>query len=321
MSKNTKIWILAAASLVLLGGIIFVCVMTELGWNFEGLSTVRYETNTYEINEGYEKISIVTDTADVIFLPSQDGKTSVVCFEEEKVRHSVEVADGTLTVKAVDTRKWYEHIGINFRSPKITVYLPSSDYGPLTVRTVTGDVTLPKDFIFSSIDVSVSTGDVRSCASAWGNVKIETTTGDIKIENISAASLCLSVTTGDVNASKVTCDEDIRLKVSTGRAKVSETTCQSLATEGSTGDVILSGVVVKGMLSAERSTGDIKLDGCDAGEIYIKTNTGDVSGSLLSGKEFFVRSTTGSINAPDSTVGGGRCQITTTTGSIKITVK
>ncbi len=55
-------------------------------------------------------------------------------------------------------------------------------------------------------------------------------------------------------------------------------------------------------------------------EIYIKAGTGDVSGILLSDKIYVVNTNTGKVNVPNS-VNGGRCEITTTTGDVKITVK
>ena len=50
------------------------------------------------------------------------------------------------------------------------------------------------------------------------------------------------------------------------------------------------------------------------------TDTGDVKGSLLSEKIFIPTTDTGDVDVP-KTVTGGRCEITTDTGDIKITVK
>ena len=69
----------------------------------------------------------------------------------------------------------------------------------------------------------------------------------------------------------------------------------------------------------ERSTGDVRMEGCDAAEIFILTDTGDVAGSLLSDKVFVVETDTGDVDVPRSAA-GGRCEITTDTGDIRITV-
>ena len=70
----------------------------------------------------------------------------------------------------------------------------------------------------------------------------------------------------------------------------------------------------------ERSTGDIELNGCDAGEIFIETDTGNVEGTLLSEKVFVVTTDTGDKRVPNTT-SGGRCEITTDTGDIYITIE
>ncbi len=300
MSKTTKIWLIIATSLTLIGLIIFGGAMTMMKWDFSKLSTVKYETNLYEITKNFKDISIVTDTAVIEFAPSENGKTSVVCHEEVKAKHSVTVNDGTLTVKLENTKKWYDHIGIGFNSPKITVYLPSVEYGALTAKGTTGGAKIAADFAFESIRVSFTTGDIKSYASASGAVILKATTGRITAENCSADSFEVSVNTGNVNAKNLT--------------------CKSFTSGGSTGGIKLENVIAGEKLSLERSTGDVKLDACDASEIFIKTDTGSVTGTLLSEKTFFAKSDTGSVNVPKNT-SGGRCEITTDTGNIRISIK
>ena len=201
MRKRTKTGLIIASSLVLVGCILFGSVMTMLQWDFSKLSTTKYETNEYAIKERYNNLSIVTDTADIMLVPSESDKSSVVCYEQKNVKHSVTVQNDTLIIEVVDTRKWYEYIGIHFGTPKITVSIPQGEYGALSVRSDTGDVEIPKDFQFESIDISESTGDVTSDAAVSELLKIKTSTGDIRVENISAGALELSVSTGSVTVS------------------------------------------------------------------------------------------------------------------------
>ena len=58
MTKKTKIWLVTATSLVILGSIIFTSAMMQLEWDFTKLSTTQYETNEYKISEFFENISI-----------------------------------------------------------------------------------------------------------------------------------------------------------------------------------------------------------------------------------------------------------------------
>ena len=58
----------------------------------------------------------------------------------------------------------------------------------------------------------------------------------------------------------------------------------------------------------------------DGGQILIKTDTGKVSGSLLSDKVFIIETDTGRKDYPKTTT-GGKCEITTDTGDIIITIE
>ena len=81
----------------------------------------------------------------------------------------------------------------------------------------------------------------------------------------------------------------------------------------------MKNVIASEKFFIERDTGDIELEGIDAAEISIKTSTGDVEGWVLSEKVFIPKSSTGDIDVP-KTVNGGRCEITTSTGDIEISI-
>lgn len=314
------LWLIIAIVLIVIGFVIFASNMTLLNWDFSQLSTVKYETAEHRITGEYTNISIITDTADIAFVISENAETTVVCYEQENTKHTVKTVDGSLRITVEDTSKWYEHIGINFGSPTITLHIPQVEYGSLSIQSSTGDVNIPKDFSFESIDILESTGDVTSCASVSGSVKIRTSTGDIAIEHITADSLTLTVSTGKITVTDINCQGDISVVVSTGKANLSGIRCRNVISIGNTGNISLQDVIATERFSINRSTGDVKLNSCDAGEIYIETDTGRVSGSLLSDKVFITETDTGSVHVPKTT-NGGRCEITTNTGDIKITVK
>ena len=320
MRKTTKIWIVIAVSLVFVGLIMFAAVMSGYKWDFSKLSTGKYETNTYEISEEFSNLSMNTDTADIIFALSDDGKCRVECYEEEKAKHSVAVQENTLVIKMIDERTWYDYIGINFGSPKITVYLPKAEYASLFIKESTGDIEIPKNFKFEGVDISSSTGDVNFFASASKLIKIRTSTGNVCVENTSAGTLDLSASTGRITVSNVICGGDANINVSTGRTNLNNIECKNLTSSGDTGDISLNHVIAAEKFSIKRSTGDVRFDGSDAAEILVETDTGDVTGTFLSEKIFFVETDTGSVDVPES-ITGGRCEITTDTGDIELDIQ
>ncbi len=322
MRTKTKIWLIIASILMFSGVVIFGGLMMMLKWDFSKLSTAKYETNIYEITENFDDVSIKSDTADIKFVLSNEGKCKVECYETVNSKHSVIVEDGKLDIKVTDTRTlgdFIGNIGLYFYSPSITVYLTKEEYASLYIKESTGDIQIPKDFSFGNVDISLSTGDVDFSASATGEIKIKASTGDITIANISAEYLNLRVSTGIIKLEGTRCDEDIKIGVTTGRASLTDVCCENLTSGGSTGDIFLKNVIVKGRLNIERSTGNVKFDGCDSTEICVKTDTGDVTGTLLSEKVFIAKTDTGRVRVPNS-VTGGRCEVTTDTGDIKFEI-
>ncbi len=301
MKKSTKIWLAVAAVFTLVGGVIFVTALGILGWDFEGLSTVQYVTNTYEIQGDFDKISIDVDITKIEFEPSEDDTCSIVCFEMENSRHSATVKDNTLVINTADTRKWYDYIGIfSFKTPKLTVYLPQNEYTSLFIETDTGDITIPRDFTFQSIEIEGDTADVNIYSPITDTLNLELSTGDITISSATAGSIELNTSTGDL--------------------KLEGSRIRELTVNTDTGDVKLSSVTAEKSIDINTSTGDVSFDGCDASEIAVNTDTGDVTGSLLSEKIFSAESDTGRISLPNTTT-GGICKINTDTGDIKLEIK
>ena len=320
MRKSTIVWLSIGGGLIVLGALLFVIVMSANQWNFMKLSTEKYVTNTYELEDAVENVSIQSKTAQIEFLKSEDGKVKVVCFETKKCMHVTEIKDGTLSIEINDTRKWYDYINVfDFSTDKITVYLPNEAYGDLTVKTSVGNVTLPKEFSFQNISAHLSIGNIVCNASAVNLLQLRTSTGKISISDLSAGRIDLIASTGKITASKIECKGEMRVEISTGDIYFTDVTCQNLISEGDTGDLNLKNVIAQEKFDFERSTGDVKFEKCDAAELFIETDTGHVKGSLLTEKIFIVETDTGRIDVPKS-VSGGRCEIETDTGDVKITI-
>lgn len=314
MNLAVKISLIVATSLVVLGMAIFVIAMSINGWDFKKLSSGGLESKTYEEIGEFSNISVTTTEEDIKFMPFDGENCKVVCTMRNKVTYFVAVDNQTLEIKRQDDRAWYEKL-FNFGEEKMTVYLPNAEYNTLSIVCNTGDIVIPKDFSFESIDLKLSTGDIECFASAKNLIKITASTGDIDIENLTVGALDLSVTTGEISVQSVNCGGEVKISVSTGDTELSDLTCASLVSCGNTGDIELDNVIVSGEINIERSTGDVEFRRCDAAKIVVETDTGDVKGTLLSNKIFFVQTDTGRVSVPHSTT-GGECLITTDTGNV-----
>lgn len=286
--KKTIIWI-----------VIIVVLVLVIGLNIRSLITnSKLETNEYEIKEEFKDIRIITDVANIEFVATE-GKTLVNCKEQRNVNHLVKVEDNVLLIKIDDTRKWYEHIGINNGTPKITIHLNENEYGKLYAKSDVGNINIPNDFKFESIEILEDVGNIQNYASVYNDIKIKTDVGNINIEDITANVIDLSTSIGNVN--------------------IVNTNCVNLISKGNTGDIFLKNVIATEKFLLESDTGNIEFEASDAHDIFIKTDTGDVKGSFITDKVIFAESDTGNINVP-KIMADEKCEIITDTGDIKITI-
>lgn len=246
-----------------------------------GCSTKEYVTRTYELNEDFDNISLHIRTADANFVLSDDGKCKVVCKEPENYSHKVYVENGCLNIEADDSRKWHQKL-FDFGTSDVTVYLPEASFKSLIIENTTGDVDISSGFSFESVNIAA--------------------------------------TTGDIDISGIDCSGDLDAEVTTGDIEISRVSCGNFRCESTTGDIEMSGVVAEGRFSIKATTGDVKLYGCDADEVYIKSTTGDVTAEFLTEKIVYADTTTGDVDVPRGNE-GGPCEIETTTGDVKVTIK
>ena len=339
MKKSVWISMIVAGGLIL-AGLACIAVGHGLGGH-ESLigGDPAFVTSTLTPEGEFTSISVDAITADVEFLYAEDGICRVEANDRKGILYTTEAKDGILTVRAEDTRKWYDHISIvSGGHSYLRVYLPAKDYKSLTVDMTTGDVTVGRDFSFSgNVTLSVTTGDVTLSASVQGDTRLDTTTGDLLVEGVHQAltvtagtgdvtirrseikTLSVKTGSGDVTLEELTAAGAVRVKTTTGEQSLSRVSCGELDLDVNTGDVTLTDTVISGNLRAETTTGDVTLTRADAATLHLKTTSGSVSGSLLTPKIFYTDTTSGSVDVPKSTE-GGLCEIRTTSGSIRITI-
>ena len=321
MNRAVKFLLIVALGLILIVGALFVGVMAKHNWDLASLSKDDYETRSYPVTEDFRSIDIRSDTENISFVPSDDGTCRVEITEKKEEPHTVTVKDGTLRIEKPKDEGWsISFFSFSFSAPKITVYLPKTEYAALFIEESTGKIDIPADFRFERIDVTAETGDVDCRASASASIGIRTSTGDISLSDLSAGTIGITVSTGRVELRGIACEGELNVQVSTGRAELTDVSCGSLVSYGSTGSLRMKNLIASGSLTVERSTGDVRMEACDAAELEIGTDTGDVTGSLRSDKVFLVSSDTGRIRVPES-VTGGKCKITTDTGDITVSIE
>ena len=240
MGKQIRVGLAVAAVLVVAGLAVFAFAMNACHWDFTNLSTVEYETKTYEISEAFRNISIRADVADITFLPAEDGQCRVVCRETEYQSYQVAVSEGVLTVRERQEKKWYERIGIFTETPSITLYLPDAQV--------------------SNLALSASTGRVTVCDVRCKNLTAEIDTGDITLKNVIAEEvLVITADTGDIRFDG--CDAwEIFAETDTGDITGTLLSEKVFLAETDTGKIQVPQTTAGGQCRVTTDTGDIKLD-------------------------------------------------------------
>ncbi len=253
MKMNSAI---IATVLVIAGAGLFVGALASKGFNLTRLSGSEYKTVTADITDSFKSVDINVATADVVIEKSKDGLCKVEFYESQKITHTAKVENGTLAVTVSDGTGWYDHIGINVGSPKITLYLPEASYSSLTVNITTGDVEINGGCAYE-VNIEITTGDVHITDFVCGKLKSDGSTGDLIIKNTTVSG--------------------------------------SFEAERTTGDIMLDGFDA-GRLSVKTTTGDITGTLLTERALNVNTTTGDIDVPLRSpDSENKLSATTGDI--------------------------
>ena len=284
---------LAVSAITLLG--------TGLAASADWRGSTSLVTKNYPVSGSFSSVSVTEYYADVQLWASRDGSVSVTTRDTQDVTHTVQVVNGTLTISRPEPNLGQRIFHDDDDDPTVIVYLPAGDYGSLTVNTTAGDIESAGQLNFASANLTSTAGDIDITGSVTQSLVCTTTTGDVEVNSPAAGAVQISTNTGD--------------------AELTGVSAQSLSIQTNTGDADLERTVAAGAIEISTTTGDIELERSDAASLTLSTTSGDVEGSLLTGKTFSASSISGRVSVPASTAGAGACNISTTSGSIRLTVR
>lgn len=320
MSKSKKIPVIIAICCIGVGLVLLFAAMGIVGFDLAKLNTMEFETNTYEVTQSFTALDIRAAECNIRLAPSTNGTCSVVCTESDKIFHTVSVQNGTLVVTRTDTRKWYDCIGIYWGEMELTVYVPESTYESLYLKSASGDVTVPSGFHFAEAEVYSTSGEVCFTGRVDGALTLKTVSGGIAARSIMAGELSVQSTSGEIEITSAEVSGAVSLKSVSGDVSMEHVDGDSLFIHTTSGDIELEDMLIAKHSELESVSGEIEFTGMDGASLWIKSVSGDVEGTLLSGKLFIAHTTSGNVRMPDPEVSAGKCEITTTSGDISISV-
>ncbi len=358
MKKAKKIAIIVAVCMIVVGFISAFTSLASVGFDVAKVDMVEWKTNTYEIEEAFENISIDGLEAKVSLVPSTDGACKVVCTENEHIYDDVKVENDTLFIKRISDNKWSFNFGVSLEEVKITVYLPKTEYKKLVLNNTSGRLDVPTDFTFEEAKVANSSGKISFKADVTGALSVENTSGGIDVGENQVGSLTVAGSSGGIQVASVSVENDIQASSTSGGIHISDVECKNIVAKGSSGSIRLSSIAAKENLNVNATSGSIQLsdvecvnvtggnssgsikcnnviaagditlnstsgaisfDACDAANLRLSATSGSIRGNVLSPKNFVAEATSGSVDVPES-ASGGLCEVSTTSGSIQIRV-
>ena len=285
------------------------------------MNTVKDNVQRYGIEETPTSIFIDTIVSRVELRPTEGEEWLVACMDEEDLYHTVELVDGVLTVKQVDKRQWYEHIGIfsNLQALSVTVYLPAQIYDSLYIHSTSGSIEVQEGFTFSNATLKNTSGFITMSSSVAGNLTANNTSGSIAVNGSVGGNLTANNISGSIGVFGGV-NGNLELENGSGKIEVKNAKPLDVSIENTSGGIRLEDVVCQGEIEIENTSGSIVLERCDAAAFDLETTSGGIRGSILSAKVFDCHSTSGGVNVPANGE-GGTFKAKTISGGINIEIK
>lgn len=260
MRKATKITLIVATVLIVLGFVLGFIGVAGMDFDFSRLGQSNYTTKEHAIDSVVENVVIDVESADVEFKPSTDGKCRVVNYELSRMTHAVQVSGSTLHICLADNRSWYDYMLLNVGQLKVTVYLPEAAYNSISVDTDSGNVQIAPGITSRLVEVKTDTGDIHIDSLHCNKDSIlESDTGDMELRNLVCdGRMDIESDTGDVTF--YGCDAgQISVETDTGDITGTLLTMKAFRAFSDTGDVDVPANGSGGSCQLHSETGDIHI--------------------------------------------------------------
>ena len=298
-----KILCLIAVVLIVAGGVLMAATFPTM--YAEMKNNDEYAEYSENLKNHYDSVEIHAVNADVTVTSAADSQPSVNAKTEPWIKVEVVSNGGTLVVKEVDQRKWYQRIGINFTKPsKIEIHLANGTYSELNTVNTNGDIIVKAELetiAFENIVTNNTNGDTRieipvnfvSCTSKNGDIGF--ILGPAAMDGRGTTTLVKGMTTnGDI------VDDSFASHKSfvTGNGEIK-----------STGNFAV--------LYAKTINNDIILDRIYGEKVTAESVNGNITATIMQPMEYITSTKNGIVKVPDKT-GEYPIEISTVNGDITV---
>jgi lia operon protein LiaG len=142
-------------------------------------------------------LDLTTVSADIIIEQTPESEARAVLTGSARIKPDLFTdRAGSSGFISVD---WPNRANTFARSMRLTLYLPRTYTGALSIHTVSGDITLPQNAGWSDLAMETSSGDCRGSGISVGELKFHTISGDLTLTETSATQADLRTISGDVS--------------------------------------------------------------------------------------------------------------------------
>jgi len=285
MKKSVWISMIVAAACIL-SGLACIAVGHGLGGQKILVGDASFDGNTVDgthlVNQDFHRIRIDVISADVELIPSEDDKCRVTTLDSDYVEYTVDVVEDTLTVRATDTRKWYERLfTVSLGGRSVKVALPREEYASLDVKTVSGQVNINVRYTFSEdVTLTSASGTVGTAAAVGGHLEMRSTSGALyamgTLNTVTARSTSGKITLGGKTVDGDCTAATAELKTTSGEIRVRTVTLDSLTAHTGSGGIHMESVTVTETADLGTTSGGISLLYTACGTLTVETGSGSV---------------------------------------------
>lgn len=222
MNKTLNTLLIVAAVLFGSGVLVFGVAASTVGFNLAALSTSKAFTYAdYTSSKAFSSITISEDNAALKVVRTSDSKLTIHYGENNLEKYVFDETSSALTVSVSSSYRWFDLFNWTLETKVLTVYLPASYAGTLSMSTKNGAIAVEGyhggALALSSKSGSITANDVASLDKA----SFVTDNGSIVIDTISASVVTLEDSNGYESVKNLSGTKSLSVKIANGSIAIS----------------------------------------------------------------------------------------------------
>lgn len=274
--KYKRILIISAV-LFLIGVMLFVGAFALSGFDLSKLSNVKYTKKAAEFHD-IHNIIIDDENNSVKILRADTDSVQVSYHDSDKAHYVITESGGTLYIKKETTSFFFNFFTLDFSDHTLTLTVPESSIGEISVHTQNGSVTL-EGVNAERADVTSSNGGIYISGGNIGVIDTDTSNGPVKLWDMESRKITADTSNAKIVITSVNVPE---LDASTSNGGIEAYSVRSkkciLETSNGSVDVLMIGDPSEFRISHRTSNGSVDAPPSGSGprELFVGTSNGNI---------------------------------------------